>query len=109
MGNFGHQVSNIGRNLDSLLNKGNKLFALGNTIASASNLTTKGDIAWKALEVFTDHQLGGKQKSILDHILDGNSRLLSSEGSHKEAIMHKDRAIMPEAENGRYKRRSDID
>lgn len=111
MGNFGHQISNLGRNLNTLLNKGNKLFTLGNTIASASNLNTKGDIAWKALEVIADHSLGGKSKSILDHILDGNSRLLDDETSQKEkeVDLGRDRAIMPEAERGRTRRRRNSD
>ena len=84
MGNFGHSIGVVGRDLNKLLTKGNKLFTLGNTIASASNLNTKGDIAWKALEVIADHSLGGKSKSILDHILDGNSRLLGEEVSERE-------------------------
>lgn len=107
MGNFGHSIGNVGRDLNKLLNKGNKLFTLGNTIASASNLNTTGDIAWKALEVIADHSLGGKSKSILDHILDGNSRLLGDETSSKEEASRKERVIMPEAERGRARRRSD--
>jgi hypothetical protein len=73
MGNFGHQIGNLGGKLDKMITKGNKLFALGNTIASASNLTTRGDIGRKALEVLMESQLGakggGRRKSILDHLL----------------------------------------
>jgi hypothetical protein len=71
MGVFGHQIGNLGGRLDKMITKGNKLFALGNTIASASNLNTTGDIGRKALEMLTDYQLSGgkKKKSILDHLL----------------------------------------
>jgi hypothetical protein len=109
MGNFGHSIGVVGRDLNKLFSKGNKLFTLGNTIASASNLNTKGDIAWKALEVIADHSLGGKSKSILDHILDGNSWSLGDEVVEREDKSRKNRAIMPEAERGRARRRSDIE